>query len=89
MEGDAPKCAEEGPPAVYAEDRATVSRPLLDQGEGLRVEPDGPVARLAARDPEGSSRGVEVGRPQRQGLSYPEPRAPEDYEERAVAKPGG
>ncbi len=78
LEGDAPKRTEERSAATQADDRSSMGCPLVDEGEGLRVEPDRSVARLAGRDAESSSRGIEVGGPECQRLSDPEPRAPED-----------
>ena len=89
LEGKTSKRTEERPPTIQAEDRAPVDRPLPDEGEGLGVESNGPVAGLPARDAKGACCGVEIGGPKGEGLADPEPRAPEHHEKRAVAKPGG
>ena len=79
MESDAPERTEKRPPAVYAEDRPPVGCPLLDESEGLGIEPDRPAARLPTRDAERSRRGVEIGGPEGQGLTHSKPRAPENW----------
>ena len=89
LERLAPERAEEGSPAVQAEDCAPVGHPLLHEGEALGIEPHGPVAGLPVRNAERPRRRVEVGRPEGKRLAHAEAGAPENHEKGAVPQPGG